>query len=107
MGASRMPGGGARAGLANYTERAHFAALPALETVEPPTQTLKQVTFLYNTPMSGRNSSVEKALSRALRMSVSQKNTFWLLTDSHFKCDTKSLVGVVPTVKEGTTRVTG
>jgi len=26
---------------------------------------------------------------------------------SHFKCDTKSLVGVVPTVKEGTTRVTG
>jgi len=28
-------------------------------------------------------------------------------TDSHFKCDTKSLVGVVPTVKEGTTRVTG
>ena len=28
-------------------------------------------------------------------------------TDSHFKCDTKSLVQVVPTVKEGTARVTG
>ena len=37
-----------------------------------------------------------------------QASLAWLaMTDSHFKCDTKSLVGVVPTVKEGTTRVTG
>jgi len=28
-------------------------------------------------------------------------------TDSHFNCDTKSLVEVVPTIEEGTTRVTG
>lgn len=29
------------------------------------------------------------------------------ITDRNFKCDTKSLVEVVPTVKEGTSRVTG
>ena len=38
---------------------------------------------------------------------ISGKDRLGRHTDSHFKCDTKSLVGVVPTVKEGTTRVTG
>ena len=34
--------------------------------------------FSHNTPMSGRSSSVEKAFRRALRIPVSQKNTFLL-----------------------------